>query len=139
MSTENNIEHKGTIDRIDNDYVYVKIQCHSACAACHSKNMCHAGEMDEKIIEIRRYQNDNYIAGEEVTILMESSLGYTALILAYLLPFFILLFVLITALSVSKNELIAGLLSLLVLIPYYVFIYTKRALLKRKFEFKIKK
>ena len=138
QSQKNSIEHSGNIQSIDNNYIYVKIKSHSACAACHIKGVCNASEMEEKIIEVKHASAYKYKTGDEVIVVLDESLGYTALILGYLLPFLILMLVLITLMSLFENELLAGLVSLVILFPYYLILLLNKKRLRKKFEFRIK-
>jgi len=138
MSSNQKIEHPGIIERIENDCVFVKITSQSACASCHAKGMCNMTEMEDKIIEVIKEKNKAYSIGQEVTVVLEPSLGTKAVILGYFLPFLILLLTLIIALQILSNEWQAGLLALFVLIPYYAVLYFNKDRLKKTFTFNIK-
>ncbi len=51
---------------------------------------------------------DKYNVGDSVTVSMKQSLGNRAVFLAYFLPFLLVLATLIAVLSLSDNELFAG-------------------------------
>jgi sigma-E factor negative regulatory protein RseC len=59
------------------------------------------------------------------------------LLYGYLLPFIIVLITLIVSSSLTNNEITAGLLALLVLIPYYITLYFYRNYLKKVFKFEV--
>ncbi len=108
----------------------------SACSGCHAKGACSVSDYQDKEIEISNFSN-NYIAGQEVTILFKESAGFTALFYGYVLPFILVLSTLVVSVSITNNELFAGLLSLAILIPYYITLYFLRHLLKKVFNFEV--
>ncbi len=54
------ITHSGTIQQIDGNKVYVKIQAQSACATCHAKGSCTVADMSDKMIEVFNIAPDKY-------------------------------------------------------------------------------
>lgn len=132
------IEHIGTIESIDNETIKVKIISQSACASCHAKGVCNAADMQEKIIDVVK-TNDDFAVGECVNVVLKESLGFWALFLGFVLPFLIILLTLIIVIYLTNNEGIAGLASLVILVPYYGILYLKRDQLKKQFSFTLKK
>jgi len=136
--TPDSIRHDGIIRNIDDKYYYVSIIAQSACASCHTKGICNISEIQEEIIEIPLKENKIYKKGDKVEILMEKTLGAKAVMLGYVIPFIILLITLIVSLSLFENEGVAGLISIGILIPYYLFLYFIKDRLKKTFVFKIR-
>ena len=134
---ENTIEHDGIITSIVNGKLLVNVTVHSACSTCHAKGVCTSLDIDNKIIEVENYQR-NYQVGDKVTVVLAETLGFAALFLGYGLPFIIVLVTLIISNAVLKNELQAGLLSIAILIPYYLTLYFMRQQISKKFSFRIK-
>ncbi|OQX76038.1 MAG: hypothetical protein B6D61_09395 [Bacteroidetes bacterium 4484_249] len=132
------IKHSGIIKDIDSQQYYVSIIAQSACAACHAKSVCNVTELQEEIIEIPKEETDSYKIGDRVEILMEKSLGPKAVMLGYVIPFLLLLTTLIISLNIFDSEGAAGLLSLGILIPYYLVLYWVKDKLKKTFIFKIR-
>lgn len=130
------ISHEGSILEISDKLVKVQIISQSACSACRAKGMCSAFEMSEKVIEVKNDHKSVLKPGDRVDLVMTRSMGNKAVILGYFLPF---VFVLVTLLILSAflNELWAGLLSLSVLVPYYIILSLFKDRLSRTFEFKI--
>ncbi|WP_319592390.1 SoxR reducing system RseC family protein [uncultured Draconibacterium sp.] len=114
----------------------VNIVSQSACSTCHAQGACSVSDFQDKEIEVTEY-NGNYKIGDEVTILFKQSKGFTALIWGYVIPFFIVLGTLIIALEVTGDELKSGLLSLFILVPYYITLYFFRHLLKKVLKFEL--
>ena len=137
-SQVDNIEHQGTIVKIDTHSVYVKIIVKSACSSCHAKGICSVAEMEEKIVEVKNSNTRNFKTDDSVTVTMKKSLGTKAVILGYIAPFFVLLFTLIITLLITNDEGIAGLASIGILVPYYIILYTIREKISKSFDFMIK-
>ena len=114
----------------------VNIVNQSACSSCHANGACSVSDIQEKEIEITNF-NKQYKLGEQVTILFKESKGFTALFYGYVLPFILMLATLIIAGSVTNNELYSGLLSIAILVPYYITLYIFRHLLKKVFNFEV--
>lgn len=114
----------------------VNIISQSACSTCHAQGACSVSDFQDKEIEVSEYKG-NYKIGDEVTILFKQSKGFTALIWGYVIPFFVVLGTLIIALEVTGDELKSGLLSLVILVPYYITLYFFRHLLKKVLKFEL--
>jgi len=130
------VRHIGTVQKVDADSVIVRILPESACAGCHAEGYCSLSVRKEKTVTING--NYNVSTGDVVTVIMKESMGYKALLLGYVLPLFIVLTCLILLVSLSVPELIAGLLSVAVLIPYYLIIYFFRKRINKNLSFTLK-
>jgi len=114
----------------------VNIVSQSACSTCHAKGACTAADYQDKEIEVSGYKN-SYEVGQMVTILFKQSKGFAAVIWGYVIPFFLVLLTLIVALELTNDELKSGLLSLFILIPYYITLYFFRHFLKKVLKFEL--
>lgn len=132
-----NITHPGTIQNIEGNKIYVKILAQSACSTCHAKGSCSVSDMTDKTIEIISFSSDQYKTGDEVIVSMKQSLGNRAVFLAYFLPFLCLFACLIILLAITNNELLAGLVSVGILVPYYAGLYLLRDRMGRVFQFEL--
>ncbi len=139
MSSEPNvIEHLGRIEAITPTDIRVVILSQSVCASCHAKGVCSAADAEEKQVVITKPYH-NFTVGEMVKVSMQQSMGFKALWWGYLLPLILLLASLFTLSAVGFTEGRAGLLSMLVLIPYYLFLYLFRGKIEKEFHFDIVK
>jgi sigma-E factor negative regulatory protein RseC len=138
MHPSGNIEHKGIVTELEGNKAKVTILAESACSSCHAKGVCGASEMQDKIIEVNT-QNALYNIGEQVNVVLKKSEGYKALFYGYILPLLVLLITLIITQNIFEKELIAGLLSIGILIPYYFVLYLLRDKLKQSFHFVLQK
>lgn len=137
MSGADHIEHEGIVEEINNQHIVVRIVNKSACASCHAKGACTAADLQDKLIDI--YQSvSNLRVGQKVMLIGKKSLGPKAVLLAYIFPLFLILATLIIVFYTTNNELLAGVISLAVLVPYFTIIYFLKGKLKRIFSFSIK-
>jgi positive regulator of sigma E activity len=130
------INHEGRVQKKDDKSVIVSIIAATACSGCHAEGSCTMSGKDEKIVEIAGSYNVR--PGDTVTVLMKQSMGYSALMLGYILPLITVLTVLIIMISMKITELAAGLISLASLIPYYTILYFSRKGINKKFTFTLK-
>jgi positive regulator of sigma E activity len=127
------IKHTGIVQKSDNGSVIVVITNKSACSGCHAEGSCTISGKEERLIEISG--NYNVSPGDEVTVLMEQTMGFTALAFAYLIPLITVLLSLIILISMNIPELNAGVISLAMLIPYFTLLYLFRNQINKKFIF----
>lgn len=132
------IEHQGVVTQVSGDTLSVNLINTSSCSSCHVKGFCNVSNVDNKTVEIIQPSDKHIKKGDNVIVNYEKILGPLALLLGYLVPFFLVITILMVALAISGNEAISGLLSLFILIPYYMLLYFFRNNLKTKFTFTIK-
>lgn len=134
----NVITHQGIVENIDDAHVFVRIIQASACASCSVKGHCSSADSKEKIIEITA-PSSLYKIGDSVTVIGQTSMGMMAVLLAFFIPFLVLVISLFILMSVlDGNELLSGLISLGLLVPYYIILWLNKAKLKNNFSFTIK-
>lgn len=133
------IEHSGTIERIEGSTILVRIEQESACAGCHAKGLCSAGERKDKIIEVTTDNPNAYQVNEKVMVCAGLSLGLQAVLLAFVFPLIIVVAAILSGNYLHWSESTSGTVGLLMLIPYYVILYYFRERIKKKFVFTLKK
>ena len=138
MQPTKHIEHQGIVSEVEENRIKVNIVSQSACSSCHAKGACGMAEVQEKTIEVED-NSGSYRKGEWVNVILEQTLGYRALFLGYLLPFLVVLFTLILTISITGNEALSGILSLVILLPYYLVLFLMKGRIQRSFSFMIKK
>ena len=139
MASSETIEHSGIISDVSDKLIKVNIMAESACGNCRVRSSCSIGDKEVKTIEVFRKQGETYSVGEEIKVVLERSLGMKALGLGYIAPFLILVVILSVLISIGLNEGLAGLLSLLSLVPYYFGLSFFRDRLKKEFSFRLRK
>lgn len=131
---QNTIEHQGVIISKDDKMARVKIEQTSACASCHVKSVCGASDKSEKIIDANII-DDTLKVGDQVTIIGQKSLGFQAILLAYILPFIVIIATLFIVNIFTTNEIIIGTCALASLIPYFIVLRLMRNKIQAKFQF----
>lgn len=120
MNTAPHIEHAGFVKSAADNAIIVSL-IGSGCTSCHN-SLCMLGESKAKEVVIATPQH-SFHTGDEVIVRINPSSGYKAVLLLYLLPFVLMMGCMWLAFELGYQEGVAGLSSLLVLIPYYAVLY----------------
>ncbi|MDD3404656.1 MAG: Fis family transcriptional regulator [Sphingobacteriia bacterium] len=136
---EDQIEHIGVIKKIDGRKASVVVEQSSACSECHAKSMCTASEKSEKIIETHIIDDGKFYEGERVKVVGKRKLGFLAVLLAFILPFCLIIVLLVVFNILQFSEIWSGFLALASIIPYYLILSLFKKPLKRKFLFYVQK
>lgn len=131
---QNTVEHQGVIISIDDKVAHVKIEQTSACASCHVKSVCGASEKSEKIVDANLLDTSLKI-GDQAIVIGQKSLGIQAVLLAYVLPFIVIVSMLFIVNIFTTNELVIGTCALASLIPYFAILRLMRNKIQAKFQF----
>jgi sigma-E factor negative regulatory protein RseC len=132
------IEHTGVIKNIQPNLIQVLIIQNSACGDCDANGACIVSDQQEKIIDIAS-SDTTFKTGEQVIITGRQSIGLLAVLLAFVVPFVLILITLVILHSLIINEAISGIASVLILVPYYIILSFFKNKLKAKFKFDIRK
>ncbi len=136
--SEKRISHEGVVDSLEGNEVVVRVTSHAACSDCHAKGACNVTENKEKYLRVNAGPL-RYNKGEKVRVVLAQSLGFRAMFLGYVLPFLLVFAVLLIILAVGGSELLAGVLSLSVLFPYYIALKLFRGKLEKQFSLFLQK
>lgn len=134
---EEGVRHNGIVERVEGDTAVVRIAQTSACAACHAAKMCMASESREKRIEARMVEPMN--VGDEVEVIVREQAGWLAVLLAYVLPFVLLVAAVAVLGQLGWSEVQAGTAALLSVAVYFVILRMFRDKLQRQFTFWVRK
>ena len=132
------VTHPGIIKNIELNKVEVAIMVTSGCASCEVKGACTVSEVEEKVVKVSTQNTNSYKIGQLITIEMSQSLGTWAVLLGYVFPFFVLFLGLILFINLGLDQGLAGILSLLLLVPYYSMLYLLRNYLNTRFTYNIR-
>ncbi|MBV1923409.1 MAG: SoxR reducing system RseC family protein [Flavobacteriaceae bacterium] len=136
-ASNKSVLHDGVVTKITDDIITISLKGNINCEGCKAKMACGVSESTDKEIEV--INNFSKIQlNENVEVALNKSLGLRAVFFAYVLPFILLLSVLLISSNFVK-EWLAGILSILVLIPYYTIIYLMKNSFKETFKFSILK
>ena len=144
------IKHDGIVIAVNGDgTVLVRIVQTSACAACKAKAMCASAESKEKEIvalfvgeEAKRREGErqDIKLGDEVVVMVQQKMGWKAILLAYMLPFIVM----ITVVAIGNGllgirEEVIGTAALCALGVYYIVLGFFKDKIQKEFSFTARK
>lgn len=132
------IEHSGIVRNVNGKHIQVQIVQLSACSSCHAKGACSAADMDEKLIDVET-DNLDYKVGDTVILYGQSSMGLFAVLLAFVIPFLLILLTLLIISNYTDNESLSGSIALGTLVPYFLILSRFNTKLKSRLKFQAKK
>ena len=156
------IKHDGIIIALNGDgTALVSIVQTSACAACKAKAMCASAESAEKEMTVvllgenGKVKTENnstqsyttlhdstqsYHVGDTVEVMVQQKMGWKAVVLAYLLPFFVMLAVMLIGNAIwAVREEILGTVALCAMALYYLLLGMFKDKLQKEFSFTARK
>lgn len=133
----NDIRHSGTVERIEGLHVYVRIMKSDSCSACSIKSRCSTTSSQERLIDIETSDAAAYKMGDEVWVTGTSSMGAKAIMYGACIPFFILIGTLFILSRLGAGELMVGLCSIVMLIPYYVILSLNKKRMSQTFSLSV--
>ena len=135
------IKHDGIIIALNGDgTALVRIVQASACAACKAKAMCASAESAEKEMTVILLGDEQWAVGNEVEVMVQQKMGWKAVVLAYLLPFFVMLAVMLIGNAIwAVREEILGTVALCAMAVYYLVLGLFKDKLQKEFSFTAKK
>ena len=144
------IKHDGIIIALNGDgTARVRIVQTSACSACKAKAMCASAESVEKEMTVvllgdeairREGERQGFAIGDTVEVMVQQKMGWKAVILAYLLPFFAMLLVICVGNAwLNVREEILGTAALCAMAVYYLILGLFKSKLQKEFSFTARK
>ena len=135
------IKHDGIIIALNEDgTALVRIIQTSACAACKAKAMCASAESAEKEMTVVLLGDEQWAVGNEVEVMVQQKMGWKAVVLAYLLPFFVMLAVMLIGNAIwAVREEILGTVALCAMAMYYLVLGLFKDKLQKEFSFTARK
>ena len=151
------IKHDGIIIALNEDgTALVRIVQTSACAACKAKAMCASAESAEKEMTVTLLMDNGrpmgygvldadkplleYKVGDAVEVMVQQRMGWKAVVLAYLLPFFVMLAVMLVGNAIwAVREEILGTVALCAMALYYLVLGMFKDKLQKEFSFTARK
>ena len=127
------------MDKIEDECVKVRIVQSEACSSCKAARLCNAAEKKEKIVDVHNVEPEDFRVGEKVIVVASSQVGMNAVLLAFGVPFLILVGVAFLTNWLTDKEPVVALVAICSLIPYYVVLYFNRYRMQEKFTFTLEK
>ena len=134
----NIVTHPGIIKKIEGNRIEIAIMVTSGCASCEIKGACTVSDVEEKSVMVTVDNTQSFNINQEIIIEMKQSLGTWAVLLGYVFPFLVIFVGLLIFTNLDMDEGMAGILSLLLLLPYYFTIYSLRKYLGTRFNYNIR-
>jgi len=132
------IKHEGIVVSTNGPMAHVQILQTSACSACKARSMCMSSESQEKEMDV--VMLEPMTAGDRVEVLVRERLAWKAILLAYILPFIVMLGIIaILDFTTNWGEAIIGTLSLCGIALYYIGLSVFRHRLQKQFTFTARK
>ena len=100
------IRHAGKVVSVSGSQLKVEILAQTACAGCHARAVCGASDGRTRVIPVRRQDDGSIAVGDDVDVIIRQGQGFKAVLIAYLIPLFILLVLLLTLPMFFENELV---------------------------------
>lgn len=119
--------------KCEGETLWLKYEKISACAQCHTQELC-SMDRKEEIFQIHLpKKGDSFMIGDEVELDLNQRQKVKAIIIAYVLPvFLIFLFGYFLSFSQMRDELLA-LILIGSLVSYYILLYFCRSYTQRLF------
>ena len=144
------IKHDGIVIAVNSDgTVRVRIVQTSACASCKAKAMCASAESKEKEIlalfvgeEAKRREGErqDIKIGDEVVVMVQQKMGWKAILLAYMLPFIVMMIVVAIGNGLlGIREEIIGTAALCAMGVYYIVLGFFKDKIQKDFSFTARK
>ena len=117
----------------------MRITRYSACHNCDARHGCGLMDCQDKTVEIRTPFAKAFRPGEEVIVSLAQNLGFWAVFLGYILPLLLMLGAMIAVSAAGGSEISSGISAIIILIPYYFWLFLNKKKLAGKFRFTISK
>lgn len=130
------VTHEGIIEAIDNRHISVRIIQQAACASCKVAAHCNASDTKVKIVDV--YADSSHLTvGQKIVVSTSGSAVKNALLIGFLFPLFMIVFLIVFSKVLGKTDDVAALLALGSLIPYYIIVWLFRNKIAQKITFHI--
>ena len=132
------IRHEGVVVSVNGQMAHISITQASACQACQARSMCMSA--DSKVKEMDALMLESMQVGDRVEVEVKQHLAWKAVLLAYVLPFVVMMIVMILLLAVTRlSEAVVGAASLSSIALYYILLGVFNNRLQRQFTFTARK
>lgn len=133
--SKGSVRQSATVLTVTDAEITLEVCRAEACGACRARSAC--GGSSERTMTLAN-DGQGYRVGEQVMLVMERSMGLKAVVIAYLMPVFLMIGTLLLA-GMWLSELVSGSLALLVLVIYMLMIRVFRGAISREISITIEK
>lgn len=138
MAKNKEIEHDGIVRKVTEDGIEVVIESLSACACCHAKSVCGMADAEQKVITAKQSLSP-VVPGDKVTVYASLNHAFFSVILAYVIPVFIIIAFICMLLHFGAGETSAAIGALGGIIVYFILLYLNRSRIGSKIRFTVEK
>ncbi|HIW09904.1 MAG TPA: SoxR reducing system RseC family protein [Candidatus Rikenella faecigallinarum] len=132
------IRQSATVIRVDAAEIEVEVCRPEACAACKAKSVCSEGGGEGKRMTLVN-DGQGYRVGEQIQLVMRRSAGLKAVVIAYLVPVVLVVAALLIFQATPMSDTTAALLTLGILVLYFVIIRLLRGRINNQLTIEIEK
>lgn len=134
------IRQRATIVDITPSEIEVEVCRPEACAACKAKSVCSEGGAsgDGRRMTLLN-DGQSYAVGEQIMLVMRRSSGLKAVVIAYLVPVFLIVAALLIFRSLQIREIVAAVATLGILGLYFLIVRLMRGRIDRELTIEIEK
>ena len=125
---ENCVIQQGVVLRIEGERMVVGVAQAEACSACAARAAC--GKSGGEVREVGAR------VGDRVTLGITAWEGFRAMFIMYVVPFVIVLVSLIVLVGRGVGEGLSGVVSIGLVLPYYILLYVFRDRIEAKIRVK---
>jgi sigma-E factor negative regulatory protein RseC len=138
------IKHDGIVIAVNGDgTVRVRIVQTSACASCKAKAMCASAESSQKELTaftVQEFSGSEVKVGDEVIVMVQQKMGWKAVLLAYILPFVVMMSVVAIGNGLlGIREEVIGTIALCAMGVYYIVLGFFKDKIQKDFSFTARK
>ena len=130
------VTHEGIIEAIDNRHISVRIIQQAACASCKVASHCNASDTKVKMVDVYA-DSSNLAVGQKIVVSTSGSAVKNALLIGFLFPLFMMIFLIVFSKFLGKADDVTALLALGSLVPYYIGVWLFRNKIEQKITFHI--
>ena len=129
---------EGIVAEVHPDEVVVRLQQLSACSGCHAKDFCTTADCKDRLIRVQTH-GIHYEVGQAVIIEGKDSVGRWAILLAFVLPLFLIPFMLgVGQEGLHWGEWASALLALVALVLYFLILFALTPILSRTLALEVR-
>lgn len=132
------IRQSATVMLVTPSEIEVEVCRPEACAACKAKSVCSEGGGEGKRMTLIN-DGQGYAIGEQITLVMRRSSGLKAVLIAYLVPVFLIVAALLIFQAMQVKDIIAAMATLGILGLYFLIVRLLRGRINRELTIEIEK
>lgn len=127
----------GVVTSVKTDSVTVAVEQNSGCIGCSLKNACHIQQPDLNNVVVYTDIAGLYSVGDKVLLKESRTMGVNAVLIAFGIPLFIVIFALVFMVVMGCMELLSIAVSVLLLAAYYLLLYFYKGFVAFTVKFEI--